>query len=666
MPDSVETLFQNDLRPMPYWTMVAEDKLAAWAAGKAEGYSTGFSTFDNYFRLVGGEMFVIAARPSQGKCLGKGTKVLMHDGTLKAVEDVRVGDQLMGPDSTPRNVLSLARGREMMYWIHQKHGISYRVNESHILSLKRSKNEGEWKRGDVLNIPVSEVKDKGPGFFSRFKGYKVAVEFPECDVPLDPYFLGLWLGDGNSRTGKIYNVDQEVIDYLHEYAAQRGETVIVAETNRPCPSYLISPGHKRNDLGQYMDNGSIKCILADMGLIQNKHIPGDYLVNSKANRLSLLAGLIDSDGYVAKGCAIEITLTNETLARDIKRLCDSLGYRTSIITGIARSQSGYETPKFRVHFNGNADEIPCRIPRKKPFPWTDFRDWQVTAISVEPDTVDDYYGFVIDGDHLFLLEDMTVTHNTILGMQLAENVARQLQATGDSGSVAIFSAEMTGWSLVVRMAGAMSGVNTHNIRMGKGKSGDIGKLQTALAELKRLPIWIDDGSAPTTKTMLAQLEDLNATNPIRMMVFDFMELGGDRAQSEELRVGQIAIGLKDIAKRLGIPVVALSQLNRGVEDRANKMPGLSDLRYSGQIEQVADVVAFIIRPEYYKERGMKIEVEDKADLQGVAYISIAKNRHGPVANVKLAFVKQLSKFAELATVVPTDRGDVRRMPWDKD
>ena len=127
---------------------------------------------------------------------------------------------------------------------------------------------------------------------------------------------------------------------------------------------------------------------------------------------------------------------------------------------------------------------------------------------------------------------------------------------------------------------------------------------------------------------------------------------GDRAQSEDLRVGQIAIGLKDIAKRLKIPVVALSQLNRSVEDRANKMPGLADLRYSGQIEQVADVVAFIMRPEYYAERGMKIEVENRDDLKGVAYLSIAKNRHGPVANVKLAFVKQLSKFAELAQVQP--------------
>ena len=260
-------------------------------------------------------------------------------------------------------------------------------------------------------------------------------------------------------------------------------------------------------------------------------------------------------------------------------------------------------------------------------------------------TLDQYFRLV--SGEMTVIAARPSQGKTVLGVQIAENVARQLQQANDPGSVAVFSAEMTGWSLVVRMAGAMCGVNTHAMRMGKGQPDDLPKMRAAIAELKRLPIWIDDGSAPTTKSMLDQLVDLNETNPIRLMLFDFMELGGDRAQSEELRVGAIAIGLKDIAKRLKIPVLALSQLNRGVEDRANKMPGLSDLRYSGQIEQVADVVAFIMRPEYYVERGIVIQVENENDKRGTAYISIAKNRHGPVANVKLAFVKQLSKFGEL-------------------
>lgn len=260
----------------------------------------------------------------------------------------------------------------------------------------------------------------------------------------------------------------------------------------------------------------------------------------------------------------------------------------------------------------------------------------------------DQYFRLVDGE-MTVIAARPSQGKTQLGMQIVEDVAKELQRRGDPGSVAVFSAEMTGWSLVVRMAGALCGVNTHRLRMAGGTAEDVGKMQDAINTLKSLPIWIDDGSAPTTKTMLSRLIDLNDTNPVRLMLFDFMELGGDRAQSEELRVSQIAIGLKDIAKRLKIPVVALSQLNRAVEDRANKMPGLADLRYSGQIEQVADVVAFIMRPEYYVERGMNIDAPAE-DRKGVAYLSIAKNRHGPVANVKLAFVKHLARFAELAKV----------------
>lgn len=305
------------------------------------------------------------------------------------------------------------------------------------------------------------------------------------------------------------------------------------------------------------------------------------------------------------------------------------------------------------------DESPLFQRDLRPMPfWAMLAEDKLTAwaagkaegYSTGFSTLDQYFRLV--GGEMVVIAARPSQGKTVLGVQVAEHVARQLQQAGDPGSVAVFSAEMTGWSLVVRMAGAMCGVNTHAMRMGKGQPDDLPKMRAAIAELKRLPIWIDDGSAPTTKSMLDQLVDLNETNPIRLMLFDFMELGGDRAQSEELRVGAIAIGLKDIAKRLKIPVVALSQLNRGVEDRANKMPGLSDLRYSGQIEQVADVVAFIMRPEYYAERGMTIQVENKDDMRGVAYISIAKNRHGPVANVKLAFVKQLSKFGELGRELP--------------
>lgn len=239
---------------------------------------------------------------------------------------------------------------------------------------------------------------------------------------------------------------------------------------------------------------------------------------------------------------------------------------------------------------------------------------------------------------------------TQLSMQIVENVARQLQANGDRGCVAIFSAEMAGWDLHMRCASALSGVNTQRLRQGQGTQQEISDFTAALETISQLPIWIDDNSGPTTSQMLTQLRWLNDNEPVRLMMFDFLELGGDRGNIEHLRVGQIAQSLKGIAKTLGIPVIAISQLSREVEERANKMPNLSDLRQSGMIEQIADVVVFIMRPEYYIERKQKIDVPNE-DKQGIAYVQYAKNRNGDVGLTKLAFVKERVRFAELASDV---------------
>jgi replicative DNA helicase len=254
---------------------------------------------------------------------------------------------------------------------------------------------------------------------------------------------------------------------------------------------------------------------------------------------------------------------------------------------------------------------------------------------------------LIDGD-LVVVAARPSMGKTAIGMQMAESVARQLEAEGDLGCVAIFSAEMSGWSLYLRMASALSGVNYHKARSGKCNRLELNSLKSMVKRIKTLPIFVDDNSGPTTKQMLEQLSRLNLDYPVRMMVFDFMELGGDRDTREDIRIGNIAHNLKGIAKTLQIPVVALSQLNREVDTRANKMPQLNDLRYSGMIEQLADVVLLLTRPEYYVETGQHIEVERESDLSGTALVQVAKNRNGPRGLVRLAFVKDKILFAELA------------------
>lgn len=236
---------------------------------------------------------------------------------------------------------------------------------------------------------------------------------------------------------------------------------------------------------------------------------------------------------------------------------------------------------------------------------------------------------------------------TAFAMQVAENVAKQMEKDNEPGCVAVFSAEMAGTELLIRMASASCAVNSHKLRNGKGTPAEYHQMGEAIRKLRNLPIWIDDGSAPTTDTMLQRLAQLQETMPIRAMMFDFVELGGDRAPNEELRISGIMQKLKAIAKTLTIPVLALNQLSRDVEKRANKMPQLSDLRYSGMAEQIADKVLFIMRPEYYIERKDNIEVPAE-DRTGVAYMMVAKNRNGPVGLVKMAFIKEHARFGDLS------------------
>ena len=378
------------------------------------GLKTGFYDLDEMTQgLQRGKLVIVAARPAMGKCLGKGTRVVMFDGTTKAVEDVRKGDQLMGPDSNPREVLSLCQGRERMYWVRQNKGIDYRVNESHVLSLKRSGSDGQAKHGDVTNISVRDYLSKSAKFQMRNKGYKVPIDFPTQDLPINPYLLGVWLGDGSTRDSNICNPDVEIHQALREISDSQNYRLSTRETSIDCPMLTLCGTTEVEPL---------KVTLRRLGVIGNKHIPQIYLSSSRDQRLELLAGLMDSDGYYCSSMnCFENTQKVYALASQMKFLADSLGFRTSIIEKIGSiAATGFKGVYWRVRVSGNLEIIPTKVARKQARMYQASRDWRVTGIKVELDKVDDYYGFSVDGDHLFLLEDMTVTHNSGFSAQVAK------------------------------------------------------------------------------------------------------------------------------------------------------------------------------------------------------------------------------------------------------
>lgn len=393
-------------------------------------------------KLNTGNKGIILLHGEKG-CLSLGTKVLMLDGSYKEVQDVKVGDKLMGPDSTERNVLSLKRGREQMYWIRQNKGQDYRVNENHILSLVKyspdrysryTDSDGKRKidytidplknkKQEVVNITVSEYLKFNNTQKLYHRGYiSNSIKFDKKEITIDPYFLGLWLGDGSSDNTRVTigEKDMEILtgflkDYCEEFQLCKfSEYENLRPTKSPVSTYGIV-----NDRG---NSGVVKnellTLMREYGLINNKHIPDDYLYNSEENRLSLLAGLIDSDGS-KDGKNYSITQKDKKLSEQIVFLSRSLGFKTSISKRISKMTrkdgSIYQCDTWRVFIVGNdMEKIPVKLKRKKILNTeiSDFKDRRLTGIKVEKDIIDDYYGFELDGDNLFLLEDFTVTHNT--------------------------------------------------------------------------------------------------------------------------------------------------------------------------------------------------------------------------------------------------------------
>jgi len=209
--------------------------------------------------------------------------------------------------------------------------------------------------------------------------------------------------------------------------------------------------------------------------------------------------------------------------------------------------------------------------------------------------------------------------------------------------VAIFSLEMAKEQLAMRMLASEAKVDSQRLRQGRLGETDWPKLTIAAGRLSDAPIFIDDKPAIMVLEMKAKARRLKAESGLELIVLDYLQLmrGGGNRDSREQEISEISRSLKALAKELNVPVIALSQLNRKVEDRTNRRPQMADLRESGAIEQDADLIAFIYRDELYNKS------EDNPE-KGMAEIIIGKQRNGPVGTVKLAFLEKYTSFENLA------------------
>ena len=235
--------------------------------------------------------------------------------------------------------------------------------------------------------------------------------------------------------------------------------------------------------------------------------------------------------------------------------------------------------------------------------------------------------------------------------------------TVGGGVVAFFSLEMSAEQLAMRLLGEVSGVSSDRLRKGEIDASEFGQVRDAALEIQEAPLFIDDTGGISIAQLAARSRRLKRTSGLDLIVVDYLQLitTGSRNDNRVQEVSEITQGLKALAKELDVPVVALSQLSRQVENREDKKPQLADLRESGSIEQDADVVMFIYREAYYKSRTEPREgtpehltwQEEMDQIRHLAEVIIGKQRHGPIGTVKLHFNENLTKFSNLGR---SDRG----------
>lgn len=225
---------------------------------------------------------------------------------------------------------------------------------------------------------------------------------------------------------------------------------------------------------------------------------------------------------------------------------------------------------------------------------------------------------------------------TSFAMNLAENAAM-----GTKNSVAVFSMEMPGEQLAIRMMSSLGRIDSHNLRTGKLDDQDWPRLISSVNMLSKAKLFIDDSPALSPTEVRARTRRLKREHGLDLVIIDYLQLMQVSGSTENraTEISEISRSLKALAKELNVPVIALSQLNRSVEQRPDKRPVMSDLRESGGIEQDADVILFIYRDEVYNP-----ESNDK----GTAEILIRKQRNGPIGMVRLAFLGQYTRFENLA------------------
>jgi len=590
---------------------------------KKNGVPTGIHMLDSLLRHGGlppGALGLLMAPPGRGKCLHPKTPVLLHSGKVVKAGDVVVGDLLMGPDSKARRVLSTTTGRSGMYKIVPVKGEPWVCNEHHILTLV------DTDTGDVSDVSIKDYRFSTAWYKDRHKQFFTGVDFPSRDtaLPVDPYFYGVWLGDGSKSLGgvKITKPDDEIRELCRTTAAEWGLNFRECRDKRSgVPTYSITGVA-----------GSHNALLdALRGLWKGRRVPPCYLTASRGERASLLAGLLDTDGHLHYG-GYDIVQKCRRLADAVVFLCRSLGLRASIKPKMVPGYGKY----WRVSISGDCSFLPLRIPRKKAACRKQIKDVTRTGFKIVPQGRGEYAGFTLSGDGRFLLGDFTVTHNTASLIYLSGSALRFKK------KVLFITNELDEDMIAERHDARLSGFYINNLdsKERRAKVRIRKFLKRSGAELR-----IKYFGSLSVAGLRAYLKRLQAVSFYPDLVIldmadnmDLLEFGGSNSDSDYGPLGRLYKELRIVASDFHVAMWTASQTNRGAVDKSDI--DIQDLADSFRKAGVADLIVALAVGE--KEARMKEEARNRKrgsgfkltpSMRTARRLKVAKNRFGPTGNI---------------------------------
>jgi len=509
-----------------------------------------------------------------------------------------------------------------------------------------------------------------------------ALQYPKRELPIDPFLLGAWLGDGDSRRAVVTTADPEIVGELaraghplredrvkdpvirvsfpagrrggRQWAKlsepdiqtirslrERGRTGVAIAAEFGVSPSAISLAARGLTWARPGRAKSVQTLLRQVGILANKHVPRIYLESDVGQRLALLQGLMDTDGSIDANGYAEFCTTSERLADGVRELATGLGIKVGVTAGRATLNGLDCGPKYRLRFKTALPvfRLPRKAERQTPVgARSECRSRSVREIrAVESVPV---RCIQVDApSHLYLAGRACIpTHNTSFVLNVTLYAAVEQKKP-----VAIFSLEMSKEQLVERMLCEQARIDAQRLHRGTLSDIEYERLAGALGPLGDAPIFIDDSPTLDDLTMRLKARQARSREGIELIVLDYLQLMHGRSRDGDANrvqeVSAISRALKGIARELSIPVIAISQLSRAPEARPDKRPILSDLRESGSIEQDADIVMFLYRDDYYNR--------EKSEKPGIAEVIVAKHRNGPTGMVELIFRKELTRFENM-------------------